>query len=83
LSECDDNEAYCLANAGKSYALYFPKGGDVLLTLAENIRIANVRWFNLESRQYLPSTKADIVDGAVRLRLPGADESWFVLVECR
>lgn len=43
LSDREDNEAYLLADVGKQYALYFPKGsGDGSVTL--DLTAAEGRW---------------------------------------
>ncbi|MDP8246385.1 MAG: hypothetical protein P9L94_20040 [Candidatus Hinthialibacter antarcticus] len=83
LSECDDNEAYCLAISGKAYALYFPKGGEVNLKLPEPVKSAFVRWLDPNAGQFLSPKSADIKDNAIRLQSPGMEAPWLVLVECR
>jgi hypothetical protein len=47
LSERDDNEAYLLAEPGKQYALYFPKGGEVRLDLTTAGGRWEIQWRNV------------------------------------
>jgi len=46
LSECDEGEAYCIANPGKIYAVYFPRGGKARLTIENPQRSLKLRWFD-------------------------------------
>lgn len=48
LSDCQENEAYLLAESGKQYALYFPKGGEVGLDLTSADGKWEVRWRNVK-----------------------------------
>jgi hypothetical protein len=47
LADRDPNEAYCLAEPGSQYAIYFPNGGSVKLDLAAAQRTLEVRWFDI------------------------------------
>ena len=47
LLDREDNEAYLLAEPGKQYALYFPKGGEVNLDLNGADGQWDVRWLNV------------------------------------
>lgn len=47
LSERADNEAYLLAEPGKQYALYFPKGGEVKLDLTNAGGPWKIAWRNV------------------------------------
>jgi hypothetical protein len=47
LSDREDNEAYCLANPGTEYAVYFPKGGQVSLDISAMNKPVTVRWLDV------------------------------------
>ena len=79
LREREDNEAYCLAVPGKSHALYFPTGGEVVLDVGEKGSVS-VRWFDFNTAKFLE--KAETLEGArVRIKTPDTKQMWLVLVE--
>jgi hypothetical protein len=47
LSDRESNEAYCLANPGTEYAVYFPDGGEVTLDIGSLERPAELTWLNI------------------------------------
>ncbi len=47
LSERSSNEAYCLAEPGKQYAVYFPDGGAVKLDVSKAKGPLQVRWLDV------------------------------------
>jgi hypothetical protein len=47
LSDRDDNEAYCFANPGTEYAVYFPNGGEVTLDISAMNKPVTVRWLDI------------------------------------
>ena len=47
LSDKAQNEAYCLANPGKEYAVYFPDGGEVTLDISSLKKPAALTWLNI------------------------------------
>lgn len=52
LSDRDSNEAYCIANPGKEYAVYFPDGGEVTLDIGSLKKPAAVRWLDIMKSQW-------------------------------
>lgn len=48
LTRCADNEAFCLAEAGQQYAVYFPAGGEVDLDLSEANGVLELRWYDVD-----------------------------------
>jgi len=78
LSEREEDEAYCLAEPGCAYAVYFPDGGDVLLDLGGTEGTLDLRWYDVEEAQW--GEVARIQGGrACRLTCPGAGQ-WAVVV---
>jgi hypothetical protein len=79
ISNRDDNEAYCLADPGVTYALYFPKGGEVTLTVPAG-KGCRLRWFDPENASFMEAeTNTD--GGEVELKSPNRNQTWLVLVE--
>ena len=52
LSDRQPNEAYCLANAGKEYAVYFPNGGEVKLDIGLLKEQATIRWLEISTSKW-------------------------------
>jgi hypothetical protein len=80
LSDRKPNEAYCLANPGKEYAVYFPDSGEVKLDISPLKKIVAIRWLEIstskwEKRQALKPVQS------VSLRSPGSGAWVALLVE--
>jgi len=71
-----EGEAYCLAAPGKVYALYFPKGGEVILQLEGGP--FQLRWFDAERLAF--GSPQRVEGGALRLRAP-SERLWLVLLQ--
>jgi hypothetical protein len=52
LLDRQPNEAYCLANAGKAYAVYFPTGGEVVLDIGRLKEQATIRWLEISTSKW-------------------------------
>jgi hypothetical protein len=79
LSDKEDNEAYCLANPGKEYALYFPDGGEVTLDVSAAKKPVKIRWLDIMKCQWKDAQA--VQDGSrLKLRCPGP-RYWAVLVQ--
>ncbi len=52
LSQRGENEAYVAAEAGQKYALYFPKGGSVVLDLSNGVGEFAARWISVASGEW-------------------------------
>ncbi|MBN1291774.1 MAG: hypothetical protein JXB48_08030 [Candidatus Latescibacteria bacterium] len=59
LSAHTENEAYCLANPGKVYAVYFPNGGKARLEASDTDKGYKVRWFDIEQGEFTESLPLD------------------------
>lgn len=78
LGDRESNEAYCLANRGTEYAVYFPDGGKVTLDLGPGEKSVTVRWLDvMESKWVEP--KRTKVKGKLVLECPSKGY-WAVLV---
>ncbi len=80
LSDRMENEAYCLAEPGNTYAVVFLDGGQVQLDVSalqrERVRL---RWLNVEASEWSEEAEGLREDGRVNLRAPGAG-FWLAMV---
>jgi len=79
LSNREANEAYCLANPGVEYALYFPNGGDVSLDISTINKQVTVKWLNIMKSRWLDSKHVEVED-KITLQCP-SQGYWAVLVK--
>jgi hypothetical protein len=78
LSDRQPNEAYCLAEPGTQYAVYFPDGGDVKLDLSAAEGSLQVRWLDIDRSAWQQPNTAN-GGGTLELKTPGTGH-WAVLV---
>lgn len=78
LSEREANEAYCAANPGKEYAVYFTDGGEVLLDVSKSDGDLTVRWLDIMKSKWVAQTEAK-GGGELLLRCP-SEGYWAALV---
>ena len=87
LSERSPNEAYCLANPGKEYTIYFPDGGEVTLDISAAKKPAGsgaegpvkIQWLDIMKCQW-KDAQAVQDKTKLKLRCP-APGYWAVLVQ--
>jgi hypothetical protein len=79
LAERAPNQAYCLANPGKEYVVYFPTGGRVQLQTAGLEGQAELRWYNIERGTWMEPTRIPELR-PIALATPGEGQ-WAVLVQ--
>lgn len=78
LSDRKPNEAYCLANPGKMYAVYFPDGGEVVLDIGLLKEPATIRWLEISTSKWGKQQTLKTAQ-SVTLRPPDSG-SWAVLL---
>jgi hypothetical protein len=72
------NQAYCLANPGKEYVVYFPAAGRVQLDTSGLEGPAELRWYDIENGTWMePSRVQD--PQSLALSAPGEGQ-WAVLI---
>jgi hypothetical protein len=71
LSDRKPNEAYCLANPGKEYAVYFPDGGRVHVDLGHTTGLLNGRWLDIARSRWAKERRMIRGGGKVFLIAPG------------
>ncbi len=78
------NEAYCTANPGVEYAVFFTDGGNVLLDVSavDNFGQLSIRWLDIRSSAWLESAENVVIedDQFLRLQTPTEEGYWAVLV---
>ncbi len=79
LREREENEAYCLAVPGGARALYFPKGGDVVLEVGKKGDVT-IRWFDVGTGKFLEKPQHSKGPRA-RISTPNKKQMWLAIVE--
>ena len=79
LSNRKPNEAYCMANPGAEYAVYFPNGGEVTLDISTLKKPPTVRWLDIMKSRWL-DTQREEGKGKLTLQCP-SQGYWAVLVQ--
>jgi len=81
LSDRSPNEAYCIANPGVEYAVYFPDGGNVTLNLnvAASSKRPSIRWLDITRSKWSDTEQAQNT-GKLRLHCPSRGY-WAVLIQ--
>lgn len=81
LSNRSPDEAYCLAEPGRQYAVYFPDGGDVKLDVYGISGRLQVRWLDIARSVWQESQQ---IQGGAELELKApANGHWAALVLAR
>jgi len=78
LDDRGPDEAYCMAEQGKQYAVYFPSGGSVNLDLSAIKGKLVVRWLSIK-RGCWTKEEEIMAKPMLTLATPG-DEGWAVLI---
>jgi hypothetical protein len=81
LSERAPNGAYCLAQTGRRYAVYFPDGGRVKLDVSEARGTLRVRWLDITGGSWREPLDVE-GGGLLELETPGGGH-WAALVLVR
>jgi hypothetical protein len=76
------NEAYCSANVGASYLVFFCDGGNVTLDVSgEGGRDLTVHWLDIRNGMWVGEAEGLVVeDGVVRLVTPDEEGYWAAVV---
>ncbi len=78
LSDTEPNEAYCLADPGNTYALYFPTGGNITLKLEETTKQYKITWFDPVTLKFYNAKT--ITGNSVQIQSPNMDQIWLALI---
>lgn len=79
LSYRDENEAFCLANAGHTYAIIFLDGGDLQLDMSDMQRVEiKLRWLDVRNSEWNEQV-INLSDDSLHL-IPPEDQGFWVAV---
>jgi len=78
LARREDNEAYCLAAPGGTYAVYFPRDGEVTLNTAESTRSLTLRWYDIDRGKW-QDEKSVASTAPLVLKTPGPGQ-WAAVI---
>ena len=81
LSQRDANEAYVAADKGRSYAVYFPSGGEIKLDLTAAKGQFMVHWINIESGKL--GKQEEIMGGSAIALSPPNSNNWVAAIVAR
>ncbi len=83
LSNRSPNEAYCAADPGREYVIFFPDGGNVFLDVsAADGKELSVRWLDVrDSRWTAVPAPLPVEDGHARLVTPTEEGYWAAVVK--
>ena len=83
LGERSVNEAYCSADPGKSYVVFFPDGGNVVLDVSAAGNAAlTARWLNVRNSAWTGEAQAIAAEnGSARLVTPAEEGYWAAVVK--
>jgi hypothetical protein len=79
LRDRRENEAYCLAEAGRRYTVYFPDGGSVELDVSDAVAPLTLRWLDVERGAWDEPRPVEPGIDALRLETPRRGH-WVALV---
>jgi len=81
LSQREPNEAYCLAEEARQYAVYFPGKGSVVLDTSQASQTLSLRWYNIDRSSWHP---AQTIRGSESTSLTAPDGAqWAVVIVVR
>ena len=84
LSNRSRNEAYCTANPGADYGVFFPDGGDVILDVSSaEGKLLTVHWLDIRESQWTEAPKPIQVgaDNVIHLVTPADEGYWAAVIK--
>jgi hypothetical protein len=78
LQNREENEAYLRAVPDKTYVLYFPQGGEVMLDLSALGEQAEIQWVELLKNQW-DKIKTTHTDSKTSISAP-SEENWIGII---
>lgn len=81
LQEFSRNEAYCFANPGAEYAVFFTDGGHVRLDVSGDDGPLTVTWLDIVNSVWLSPEPATPTDSLLTLETPQPEGYWAVLIQ--
>jgi len=84
IHERSANEAYCIANPGTAYAVFFPDGGNVLLNIdGTGETHFLLQWLDIRHGHWTPEDPFPVtaIDGHLRLITPSEEGYWAAVIQ--
>ncbi|MCB0126281.1 MAG: hypothetical protein KDE58_28685 [Caldilineaceae bacterium] len=84
IRERSANEAYCIANPGTAYAVFFPDGGNVLLNIGGTGETHFVlHWLDIRHGHWTPEDPFPVtaIDGYLHLITPTEEGYWAAVIQ--
>jgi hypothetical protein len=78
LTDREENEAYCLAEEGRQYAIYFTDGGEVNIDLSQFRNKESIRWLDINKSEWSNPDKIK-AKGPAKITAPDQGP-WIVLI---
>jgi hypothetical protein len=89
LQNCSWNEAYCMAQPGIEYALFFPDGGNILLDVSaardQTVPLMTLHWLDIRASEWSHVSGDLVIDTRgtgdyLRVVTPREDGYWAALI---
>lgn len=81
LSDHSWNEAYCIADPGEDYAVFFTDGGCCYLDVSAVSGRIEVNWLDILANRWLPLERVPEGVGKLKLVTPRDDGYWAAVVK--
>ncbi len=79
LTNRSQNEAYCAAKLGHSYAVFFPDGGNVFVDVSTSDKDLELSWLDIRNSQWL-DPQVVRSDSQIQLITPSDEGYWLAVV---
>lgn len=80
VNKRSQNEAYCIANPGVEYGIFFPDGGQVELQLQSKSKV-HIRWLDIRASEWQDSYADEPNDRAIlTVKTPTLEGYWAALI---
>ncbi len=66
----EKNEAWCRAIPGREYTVFFPDGGEIILSLPDNIGNVTIEWLDILNAQWREKSEKKVKNGELPLTAP-------------
>ncbi len=66
----EKNEAWCRAIPGMEYAIFFPHGGEIILSLPEDVRNVSMEWLDILHSEWSEKIGVKVENKELRLTAP-------------
>lgn len=82
LSVREENEAFCRAIEDKEYAIYFPKGGNVILNTSIENGDFSIKWLDILNATWTEATSISIQNSKTIINAPD-HKNWLAFIKTK